>query len=114
MTSGARSRAALVGRNEELASLTVALSELAAGRGVRLAIGGEPGIGKTRLAQEATAIAERQGCWVMSGRATELEQDVPFAVAISALDPALASFAGPTLKRIAPSGRSTAISPSAR
>ena len=101
MTSGARGRA-LVGRDDEVAELTRALSELAAGRGVRVAIGGEPGIGKTRLAQEAASLAERQGCWVMSGRATELEQDVPFAVAISALDPALASFAGPTLTRIGP------------
>jgi len=102
LTAGARGRAALVGREEELAVLGLALSELAVGRGGCVAIGGEPGIGKTRLAQETAAIAERQGCWVMSGRATELEQDVPFAVAISALDPALGSFARPLVKRIAP------------
>jgi ATP/maltotriose-dependent transcriptional regulator MalT len=92
----------LVGRAEELAVLEDALSELVSGRCACVAIGGEPGIGKTRLAQEAADIAERHGCWVMSGRATELEQDVPFAVAISALDPALGSFAGPVLKGTAP------------
>jgi predicted ATPase len=102
LTTGARGRVALVGREEELAVLRLALGELAVGAGGCVAIGGEPGIGKTRLAQEAADIAERQGCWVMGGRATELEQDVPFAVAISALDPALGSFAGPVLKRIAP------------
>jgi predicted ATPase len=99
---GARGRAALVGRDDELAVLRLALSELTAGRAGCVAIGGEPGIGKTRLAQEAADSAERQGCWVMGGRATELEQDVPFAVAISALDRALGSFAGAVLKRIAP------------
>lgn len=82
--------------------LRLALSELAAGRGGCVAISGEPGIGKTRLTREAADIAERQGCRVVGGRATELEQDVPFAVAISALDPALDSFAGSVLKRIAP------------
>jgi predicted ATPase len=102
LTAGARARAALVGREQELAVLRLALSELAVGRGGCVAIGGEPGIGKTRLAQEAAALAERQGCWVMAGRATELEKDVPFVVTVSALDPALRSFAGPVLKRIAP------------
>jgi DNA-binding NarL/FixJ family response regulator/tetratricopeptide (TPR) repeat protein len=38
----------------------------------------------------------------MSGRATELEQHVPFAVVIAALDPALATFARPALQRIDP------------
>jgi DNA-binding NarL/FixJ family response regulator len=101
MNGALRPRTALVGRTEELGLLERALGELAGGRGALVAIRGEPGIGKTRLTQEVAALAEQQGCWVMSGRATELEQNVPFAAVVAALDPALATFARPALKRMA-------------
>ena len=100
----------MVGRDDELAALLHAVGELAKGHGACVAIRGEPGIGKTRLAQEVAALAQRQGCWVMTGRATELDQHIPYAVAIAALDPALTTFAEPTLKRI-PSELLTELEP---
>ena len=48
----------LLGRDEELASLSAALAEAAAGRGALIQLTGEPGIGKTRLAQ---ALGEQAG-----------------------------------------------------
>ncbi|MCI0904140.1 MAG: AAA family ATPase, partial [Chloroflexi bacterium] len=41
-----------IGRQQELAVLTAALDEALAGRGQLVMLAGEPGIGKTRTAQE--------------------------------------------------------------
>ncbi|MGH9263839.1 MAG: BTAD domain-containing putative transcriptional regulator, partial [Acidimicrobiales bacterium] len=60
----------LVGRDAELAQLLAALDE--AGRCLRVAlIEGEPGIGKTRLAEEVGAEASRRGAQVLWGRTFE-------------------------------------------
>src|SRR5882672_2320393 len=65
---------ALVGRESELAALKTALDEAVAGHGSLVLIGGEPGIGKTRLAEETAAHAQSLGvralwanCWEGSG-----------------------------------------------
>jgi DNA-binding SARP family transcriptional activator/tetratricopeptide (TPR) repeat protein len=60
----------LVGREAELAQLLTALDE--ASRSLRVAlIEGEPGIGKTRLAEEIAAEAARRGAQVLWGRTFE-------------------------------------------
>ncbi|HEX2118595.1 MAG TPA: BTAD domain-containing putative transcriptional regulator, partial [Acidimicrobiales bacterium] len=60
----------LVGRDAELAQLLAALDE--ASRCLRVAlIEGEPGIGKTRLAEEVGAEASRRGAHVLWGRTFE-------------------------------------------
>jgi tetratricopeptide (TPR) repeat protein len=62
--------APLVGREPELAELREALAE--AGTSTRVAIiEGDPGIGKTRLAEELVAEAARRGATVLWGRAFE-------------------------------------------
>jgi class 3 adenylate cyclase/tetratricopeptide (TPR) repeat protein len=53
--------ASLVGRERELASLGSALAEIRDGRGLMLALVGEPGIGKSRLAIEVRQLAEGSG-----------------------------------------------------
>ncbi|MEU1407264.1 AAA family ATPase [Streptomyces sp. NPDC005728] len=71
--------AGLVGRPSELARLDALLAGL--GRSelpVVVDIVGEPGIGKSRLLDEACARARRAGFTVLRGRATEYEQHVPF------------------------------------
>src|SRR5215217_6171875 len=67
-----------------------ALDELGDGRTAPLVIGGEPGIGKTRLLAELAARADARGCTVLCGSASELEQDLPFWVFVDALDEYLA------------------------
>ncbi|MBV9142641.1 MAG: AAA family ATPase [Pseudonocardiales bacterium] len=47
---------------------------------------GDPGIGKTRLLGEFTALAQAADWPVLWGQATELEREVPFGVLINALD----------------------------
>ncbi|MGH2846059.1 MAG: ATP-binding protein, partial [Thermoleophilaceae bacterium] len=75
----------LIGRQRELEVIEAALAELDQGRCVWLGFIGEPGIGKTRLLRELCHRAG-EGSLLLAGRGTEFEREVPFAVAIDALD----------------------------
>ena len=68
----------IVGRAEELSWLSTALDGLQDGRGGCVFLIGEPGIGKSRLADEAVAEAERRDIWVLSGRASPTGRAVPY------------------------------------
>ncbi len=81
----------LVGREDEVNGLNLALDLLATDRPAYVAIEGEPGIGKTRLLDELCAQAERRGALVLAGRAAEFERDVPFSVVVDCLDAYVAS-----------------------
>jgi DNA-binding CsgD family transcriptional regulator len=65
--------APFVGREVELAALTADLDAAAAGRGGVVLLAGEPGIGKTRLAEELAAQATARGARVLWGRCWEGE-----------------------------------------
>lgn len=79
------------GREPELA----ALSAVAIGGPVIAAtVTGEPGIGKSRLLAEVAARHERDGALVVSARASEFEQDLPFSIWIDALDAVVRTFEG--------------------
>jgi predicted ATPase len=62
-----------VGRDAELAALTADLDAAVAGRGGVVLLAGEPGIGKTRLAEELAAAAAVRGAFVLWGRCWEGE-----------------------------------------
>ncbi len=64
-------RAPLIGRRHELDELRGALDAALAGAGRAVLLGGEPGIGKTRLAAETAAIAAERGVPVAWGRGWE-------------------------------------------
>ena len=57
-----------VGRQREMAELTAALDDALSGHGRLVMLVGEPGIGKTRTAQELTSNAEALGANVLWGR----------------------------------------------
>jgi hypothetical protein len=63
--------AILVGRDAELSVLDESLEHALAGRGRLVLLSSEPGIGKTRLAEELTQRAQRRGFLVTWGRAWE-------------------------------------------
>ncbi len=67
-----------VGRRREMAELTAALDDALAGRGRMVMLAGEPGIGKTRTAQELASHAERLGAQVWWGRCYEGEGAPPY------------------------------------
>ena len=77
-TNGSSAR--LLGRRTELAAVDDALERLERRRGAVLAFSGEGGIGKTRLLDELGARAAARGHLVLSGRASELERELPFGV----------------------------------
>jgi DNA-binding CsgD family transcriptional regulator len=70
----------LLERERELAELDSALSEAEAGRGCAAAIEAGAGLGKTRLLGRTREMAGQAGLTVLSGRATELERNFPFAL----------------------------------
>ena len=65
-----------IGRQAELAELEANVAEAVAGRGRMVMLAGEPGIGKTRTAEELGVLAEHQGAQVLWGRCYE-EEGVP-------------------------------------
>ncbi|MFL5824359.1 MAG: helix-turn-helix transcriptional regulator [Solirubrobacteraceae bacterium] len=83
----------LVGREGELAAIELALSELGDQRDGALFITGEPGIGKTALVHEILARASAAGCRTFTGRASEFELDVPYAIFTTALETELTGLA---------------------
>jgi DNA-binding SARP family transcriptional activator len=70
----------LVGREHELAVLAEAWSEVRAGDGGAVAIHGEAGIGKTRLAGELRAQAARDGALSAVGAALDLGAGAPLSL----------------------------------
>ena len=75
----------LFGRSNELAVLSHALAEAQSGRGRLVALVGEAGIGKTRLANEFIQIAS-QVARCFTGRAYAAEGRLPYGIWIDAFD----------------------------
>jgi class 3 adenylate cyclase/tetratricopeptide (TPR) repeat protein len=75
----------LVGREAELTRLSARLAEAAAGGGGLAMILGEPGIGKSRLMDELSEQAWRDGAFVLRGGCFEAEWSPPFAPFAEAL-----------------------------
>jgi class 3 adenylate cyclase/tetratricopeptide (TPR) repeat protein len=81
-------RMPFVGRDEERARLDQRLAAAAGGHGGVVMLAGEPGLGKTRLAEELAHQAARQGCDVLWGHCFDGEWTppyTPFAEIIEAL-----------------------------
>lgn len=62
-----------IGRQDEMVTLTAALDGGLSGLGRLVMVAGEPGIGKTRIAQELAGLAERRGARVLWGWCYERE-----------------------------------------
>ena len=69
--AAAAPRSVFVGRERELAELSEGLDDAFAGRGRLFLLAGEPGIGKSRLAEELVAQARARGARVLVGRCWE-------------------------------------------
>jgi len=67
-----------VGRSEELTELRNTLNDTVTGRGNFVVIAGEPGVGKTRLANELEHYSSFKNCKIMNARCDELGTDRPF------------------------------------
>jgi class 3 adenylate cyclase/tetratricopeptide (TPR) repeat protein len=86
----------LVAREEELGRAVSAADSAAGGTGRLVLLAGEPGVGKTRLAQEVALAARNRGYLLATGRCYEPYAGIPFypfreamAMAYEAASPAL-------------------------
>ena len=75
--SATASRPLLVGRDDELSLLLRGLEDARRGHGTLVWISGEPGGGKTRLAQEIGALAAARGACVLWSRCIEADGAPP-------------------------------------
>jgi DNA-binding SARP family transcriptional activator len=83
--------APLIGREAELSQLRQLLRAVRRRRGTVVALVGEAGVGKTRIAEQLSAIAGRRGGAILVGRAYESAQVLPFSPWVDALRRGLAA-----------------------
>jgi DNA-binding winged helix-turn-helix (wHTH) protein len=76
----------MVGRERELASLLDGLDDAASRRGRLFLISGEPGVGKTRLADEVAAVAGAQRMALMVGHCSEHDEAVAYLPFVEILE----------------------------
>ena len=76
--SNPMSSSTFVGRQREMDVLRQALNDTLSGHGRLVMLAGEPGIGKTRTAQELASLAESQGAQVWWGRCYEEAGSPPY------------------------------------
>lgn len=91
----------LVGREPELARVLSIAEAVASSIGRLVVLAGEPGVGKTRLAQEVTLHVRNAGFTIAAGRCYEPQQAVPFYPFVDALASAYAA-APPALQTQVP------------
>jgi DNA-binding SARP family transcriptional activator len=84
---GRRAAGIFVGRDRELEELAAALDDAAAGRGRLFLISGEPGVGKTRLADELASRAKDLAIGVLWGRCSKRPGAPPYWPWTQALEP---------------------------
>ena len=75
----------VIGRSAEVQALASGLDRAASGTGGVIFLVGDAGVGKSRLAREATSMAASQDIQVLVGRATESTVPVPFRPITEAL-----------------------------
>ena len=76
----------LVGRECEMATLRAGLDDATSGRGRLFLISGEPGIGKTRLADELAVVAEAKGMALLVGHCSERDEAVAYLPFVEILE----------------------------
>jgi eukaryotic-like serine/threonine-protein kinase len=82
-------RTPFVGREAETTELRRLLDRMLTGHGDIALVGGEPGIGKTRLARELLREAHQRGCVRLIGHCDELAGAPPFAAFIETMEGAV-------------------------
>lgn len=96
-------RIPFVGREADYALLISSLKEAKRGKGRLILIGGEAGVGKTRLVQEALAyVRKRSQACLLQGRCQEMTSSLAFQPLIAALREPLALLKPQDLKPIPP------------
>jgi class 3 adenylate cyclase len=83
--AGLRNWGRMVGREKELATVKAALDHALGGHGSLLMLVGEPGIGKTRLTEEAGVYARLRAAQALVGHCHETEAGLPYLPFVEAI-----------------------------
>jgi len=89
VSSASIERTPFVGRDAETGDLSRLLDRMLTGQGGCVLIGGEPGVGKTRLAGELMKAARQRGCLVLTGHCYEMEGAPPFVPFVEIIEEAV-------------------------
>jgi tetratricopeptide (TPR) repeat protein len=81
-------RTPFVGRESERADLRRFLDRAKSGQGALVMIGGEPGVGKTRITEELIAEARRHGFFTLTGHCYEMEGAPPYIPFVEVIESA--------------------------
>ena len=93
---GRVSSAQFVGRTEQLAVLGAAFEQVSNGRTTTVLIGGDAGVGKTRLVEEFSSIARGQGALVATGVCVPTDSGgLPYAPIVGIVRDVLSQLASP-------------------
>ena len=76
----------MVGRERELAAMLAGLDDAASRRGRLFLLSGEPGVGKTRLADEVAAAAHAQRMTILLGHCSEHDEAVAYLPFVEILE----------------------------
>ncbi|GGJ43668.1 ATP-binding protein [Deinococcus roseus] len=82
---GQSGQVALSGRQRELETLHLQFQQVRVQQGQAVMVLGEPGIGKSRLSEEAVQRFEKLGAWVLRARAQEGDAILPDALSVDLL-----------------------------
>ncbi len=98
-----------VGRNAELRQLVAGLERALEGRGGMFLLSGEPGIGKTRVAEQLALEAQKRGAAAHWGRSTLAEGAPPYWPWVQILRSVLRDFGDTEFRRLAGSALSRTL-----
>jgi len=99
-----------VGRVAEMAALRAAVDGSFGGQPALVMVAGEPGIGKTRLVEEAAVYARLRGGQVLWGRCYEGEAATPYSPFVEAIRDYVTTHSADALKSELGDGASTSPS----
>ena len=88
----------MIGRDQEMAALRAAIDAALGGEASLVMLAGEPGIGKTRLAEEAGVYARQRGAHVLVGHCYEGEAASPYSPFVEAIREYVSTRPGDALK----------------
>ena len=97
----ARPPRAMVGRERELASLLSGLDDAASRHGRMVLISGEPGVGKTRMADEVAAAADAKRMAILVGHCSEHDEAVAYLPFVEILEDFIDRASNPDVLRAA-------------
>jgi DNA-binding winged helix-turn-helix (wHTH) protein/tetratricopeptide (TPR) repeat protein len=95
----ARPASEMVGRERELASLLSVLDDAASRCGCLVLISGEPGVGKTRMADEVAAAADAKRMTILVGHCSEHDEAVAYLPFVEILEDFIDRASHPDLLR---------------